>query len=362
MSKSDSKKIKVLIISPSIRVLGGQSIQSDRLRKTFEADEKIEMDFLPNDPKNIFQDVKILRTIFTSLKFWRLLLTNVYKYDIVHIFSSGGTSYLISTLPPLFLAKIFRVRAVLNYHSGELEAHIEKWKKTALPTMKKFDETVVPSAFLADVFAKYDLNAKAIFNFADSERFKFKERKTLRPIFISNRNFEEHYNVADCLRAFQIIQNKLPEAELIVAGFGSKESELKKLAEDLRLEKISFVGRIPNDEMPELLSKADVYLNASIVDNMPLSLIEAFAAGTPVVSYATGGIPYIVENKKTGLLVETGDFHSLARKAISVFDNQDEAQKIISNARNEVEKYNREAIKKDWTRFYELCMKIRNIK
>lgn len=352
MSESDSKKIKVLIISPSMRVIGGQSIQSDRLQKTFETDEKIELKFLPNDPKNIFQNIKILRTVFTSLKFWWLLLTGIYKCDIVHIFSSGGTSYLISTLPPLLFAKIFGVKAVLNYHSGELETHIENWKKTALPTMKMFDEIVVPSAFLADVFAKYNLKAKAIFNFADSEKFKFKERKTLRPVFVSNRNFEEHYNVEDCLRAFQIIQRNLSEAELIVAGFGSREAELKKLAEDLRLEKVSFAGKIPNDEMPELLSKADVYLNTSIVDNMPLSLIEAFAAGTLIVSYATGGIPYIVENKKTGLLVETGDFQALAQKAISIFENQDEAQKIISNARNEVEKYNRESIKKDWSEFY----------
>lgn len=352
MNERGAKKIKVLVISPSMRVIGGQSIQSDRLRNAFKTDEKIEIKFLPNDPTNLFQNIKILRTIFTSLKFWWLLLTNIYKADIAHIFSSGGTSYVISTLPPLLFAKIFGVKTVLNYHSGELENHIESWKRTALPTMKKFDEIAVPSRFLADVFAKYDVNAKAIFNFADSERFKFKEKKRLRPIFISNRNFESHYNVEDCLRAFQIVQQKMPEAELIVAGFGSKEQELKKLAKDLRLEKISFVGKIPNDEMPELLEKADIYLNASIVDNMPLSLIEAFAAGTLVVSYATGGIPYIVENNKTGLLVETGNFKGLAQKAISIFENQDAAQKIIADARNEIEKYNRESIKKDWLELY----------
>lgn len=357
MSEPRSKKIKVLVISPSMRVIGGQSIQADRLQKTFKTDEQIEIKFLPNDPKNIFQNIKFLRTIFTSLKFWWLLLTNIYKYDIVHIFSSGGTSYVISTLPPLLVAKLFGVKAVLNYHSGELETHIENWKKTALPTMEKFDEIVVPSGFLADVFAKYDLNAKVVFNFADSERFKFKERKTLQPIFISNRNFEEHYNVEDCLRAFQIVQQRLPEAELIVAGFGSKETELKRLAKDLQLEKVSFTGKIPNDEMPKLLSEADIYLNTSVVDNMPLSLIEAFAAGTLVVSYATGGISYIVENNKTGLLVETGDFQALAQKAISIFENQDAARKIITDARNEIEKYNRESIKKQWIKFYDLCTK-----
>lgn len=352
MNERNSKKIRVLIISPSMRVIGGQSVQSQRLQETFETDEKIELEFLPNDPKNIFQNVKFLRTIFTSLKFWFLLLTNLYKFDVAHIFSSGGTSYIISTLSPLLFAKLYGVKAVLNYHSGELENHIESWKKTALPTMKKFDRIVVPSEFLVDVFAKYDLNAKAVFNFADSEKFRFSERKTLRPIFVSNRNFEAHYNVEDCLRAFQIVQKKMPEAELVVAGFGSGEMKLKKLAQDLRLENVAFAGKIPNAEMPKLLEKADVYLNTSIVDNMPLSLIEAFAAGTLVISYATGGIPYIVENDKTGLLVETGDFQTLAQKAIFALENQNAAREIIINARNEVEKYNRESIKKDWLNFY----------
>ena len=352
MTERASKKIKVLIIAASMRVIGGQSIQAKRLLETFEPDDKIEMEFLPIDPKNIFQNIKYLRTIFTSLKFWWLLLTRIYRFDVIQIFSSGGTGYVISTLPPLLFAKIFGKKIALNYHSGELEDHIETWKKTALPTMKKFDEIVVPSQFLADVFAKYNLKAKVIFNFADGEKFKFKERKKLQPIFISNRNFEDHYNVGDCLRAFQIVQRKFPEAKIFIAGFGSQESDLKKLAGELKLENVEFVGRIPNDEMPQLLEKADVYLNTSIVDNMPLSLIEAFAAGTPVVSYATGGIPYIVEDGKNGLLSPTKDFRDLAKKAIFLIENQTAAQEIIFNARAEIEKYRRKNVKKDWLKFY----------
>lgn len=352
MSNRASKKIKVLIISASMRVIGGQSIQTKRLLETLENDDRVELKFLPIDPKNIFQNIKYLRTIFTSLKFWRLLLTNIYKFDVVQVFSAGGTGYIISTLPPLLFAKIFGKKIVLNYHSGELENHIEKWKKTALPTMKKFDDIVVPSQFLADVFAKYNLKAKVIFNFADGEKFKFKERKKLRPIFISNRNFEDFYNVGDCLRVFQIVRRNFPEAKLFVAGFGSRENDLKRLAEELDLENVEFVGRIPNDEMPRLLEKADIYLNTSVVDNMPLSLIEAFAAGTPVVSYATGGIPYIVENGKTGLLSATNDFRDLAKKAIFLLENQTAAREIIFNARNDIEKYSRENVRKDWLKFY----------
>src|SRR5215203_479763 len=202
MKNADSKKVKVLIVATSMRVIGGQSIQAKRLLDAFAGDSKIEMRFLPNNPETVFQNIKYLRTIFASLKFWWSLLREVYKADVVQVFSSATTGYIIATLPPLVVSKLYGRKAVLNYHSGELENHIKNWRRTALPTMRKFERIVVPSQFLVDVFAKYDLAAAAIFNFVDSARFTFRERETFRPLFLSNRNLEVHYNVADVLRAF----------------------------------------------------------------------------------------------------------------------------------------------------------------
>ena len=352
MENENPKKVKILIVATSTRVIGGQSIQAKRLLEAFESDSEIEIGFLPNNPETPFQNIKYLRTVFASLKFWWSLLTKISKFDAVQVFSSATTSYIIATLPPLVISKIFGRKVILNYHSGELENHIENWRRTALPTMRKFDEIVVPSQFLVDVFAKYGLKAKAIFNFADTAKFEFREREMLKPVFLSNRNFEAHYNVRDVLRAFQIIQNRYPKAALLVAGFGAQEAELKRLAEDLKLKNIEFVGKVSNDEMARLYEKADVYLNSSLVDNMPLSIIEAFSAGTPVVSYATGGIPYLVENEKTGLLVELNDFKDLAEKAIFLLENQAAAKEIIRRAKKQSEIYKIENVREDWKNYY----------
>jgi hypothetical protein len=151
----NDNKVKILIVATSMREIGGQSIQAKRLIDAFADDENVELSFIPNNPETFFQNIKFLRTIFASLKFWWSLLTNVYKFDVVQVFSSGMTGYIIATLPPLLFSKIYGNKVVLNYHSGELEKHIEKWKKTSLSTMRKFDEIVVPSQFLVDVFAKY---------------------------------------------------------------------------------------------------------------------------------------------------------------------------------------------------------------
>lgn len=352
MKDKTPKKLKVLIVATSMRVIGGQSIQAKRLLDAFEDDSQVAMKFLPNNPETVFQNIKYLRTIFTSLKFWWSLLREVYRFDVVQVFSSATTGYIIATLPPLVAAKIYGRKVVLNYHSGELAHHIENWKRTALPTMRKFDEIVVPSQFLVDVFAKYNLKAKAIFNFVDSANFRFREREVLRPVFLSNRNFEAHYNVSDILRAFQIVQKRFPEAALFVAGFGTQEAELKRLATELKLENIEFVGKITNEDMARLYEKTDVYLNSSLVDNMPLSIIEAFSCGLPVVSYATGGIPYLVENDKMGLLVAPRDFEALARQAIFLLENQAFAKKIVAKARAEVVKYSWENVRQRWLELY----------
>ncbi|MEP6900848.1 MAG: glycosyltransferase family 4 protein [Actinomycetota bacterium] len=352
MNDKKSKKVKVVIVAASMREIGGQSIQAKRLLDAFADDEKIELSFLPNNPETVFQNIKYLRTIFASLKFWWSLLTKIYQFDVVQVFSSGTTSYIISTLPPLLVSKIYGRKVVLNYHSGALAHHLETWKRSALPTMRKFDCIVVPSQFLVDVFAAYNLRAKAIFNFVDGEKFKFREREILRPIFLSNRNFEAHYNVGDILLAFQIIQKRFAEAALLVAGFGSEAAKLKQLAKDLKLENVEFAGKISNEEMAQLYERADIYLNSSVVDNMPLSFIEAFAAGTPIVSYATGGIPYIVETGETGLLVEPKDFENLAQKAIFLLENQEFAKKIVAKAHTEVVKYSWENVQSDWLELY----------
>ena len=180
MANSGSKKIKVAIVAPSIKVLGGQSIQAERLIRAFSSDDNIDLNLIPNNPKlsslSFLQNVRLLRTIVTSLKFLWVLLTMLGKFDVVHIFSSGTTSYLISTLPPLFISKCFGKHVILNYHTGEAEDHLRDWGWFATSTMKEFDKIIVPSQFLVDVFSRFKLRSESIFNFVESEKFGFRER------------------------------------------------------------------------------------------------------------------------------------------------------------------------------------------
>ena len=76
----------------------------------------------------------------------------------------------------------------------------------------------------------------------------------------------------------------MPDATLTIAGYGSEEPRLRRLVGDCRLADVRFVGKVDPAAMPRLYDEADIYLNASVVDNQPVSILEAFAAGLPVIS------------------------------------------------------------------------------
>jgi L-malate glycosyltransferase len=338
-------------------ILGGQAVQLARLHEQLLRTPGLEVGFLPMNPRlpgplRILQHVKYLRTIATSIGYWILLLTRVRRFDVVHAFSPSYWAFLLGPVPAMLVARAFGRGTLLNYHSGEAEDHLRSWK-TAVPLAKLAHRIVVPSAYLREVFARFGLDAEAIHNFVDVDAIPYRERVELRPVFLSNRNFEPHYNVACCIRAFARVQQKVPSASLIVAGYGSQREMLEQLATSLQLKNVRFTGRVTPEEMGRLLDEADILLNSPEVDNMPLSLIEAHAAGVPVVSTSTGGIPYIVKDGETGLLVPPGDDEGLARASLRLLEEPGLALRLARAARSAcLQQFTWPAVRDAWVRVY----------
>src|SRR5204863_8487917 len=122
--------------------------------------------------------------------------------------SASYFSFLLAPTPAILVAKLYDKRIVLNYRSGEAADHLRRWRRTAIPTIRLVDEIAVPSDYLVDVLAQFELVSRPISNFVDTDHFSFRERNPLRPVFLSNRNFAPLYNVGCTLRAFAIIQRR----------------------------------------------------------------------------------------------------------------------------------------------------------
>jgi glycosyltransferase involved in cell wall biosynthesis len=353
------RPLRVCIVAPSLDILGGQAVQAARLRQGLERLRGVVVGFLPINPRlpgplRLLQRVRYLRTVVTSLRYVWTLLSSLAGYDIVHVFSASYFSFLLAPTPAILVGKWLGKKVILNYRSGEAEDHLRRWARSAIPVMRLADLLVVPSGYLVDVFARVGLRGRVVANTVDLDQFPFRARRPLRPLFLANRNFEAHYNVACVLRAFGRILGTYPEARLIVAGDGPQRGALIRLAEELHLRNVEFVGRVRPDQMPTFYDAADVYLNAPDIDNMPTSILEAFASGLPVVTTDAGGIPYMVRHGETGLIVARGDHEGMAAAALRLLEDSVLAERLISTAHQECRHhYAPETVVAAWRRVYE---------
>jgi glycosyltransferase involved in cell wall biosynthesis len=281
-----------------------------------------------------------------------MLLIRVRSCDIVHVFSASYWSFLLAPTPAILIARLYGKRVLLNYRSGEAEDHLRNWR-SALPIIRLVDKVVVPSGYLENVFGQFGVHAEVVPNTLDLARFAFRERQPLHPVLISNRNFEPLYNVECILRAFARVQREFPAARLIVVGDGSQRDKLEALRSELRLDHVEFVGQVDPESMPAQYARADIFVNGSNIDNMPASLIEAFACGLPVVTTNAGGIPYILTHNRTGLMVPCGDHEALAEAVIRLLDDNVLAARLIRAARADCEKYAWAAVRRGWLSLYQ---------
>ena len=350
------RRARILIVAPSVDILGGQAVQASRLAARLQREAIFDIGFLPINPRlpgffRLLQAIKYVRTVVTSLLYVATLCAQVRDYDVIHIFSASYFSFVLAQTPAILIGKLFRKRVLLNYHSGEAADHLKRWP-SAIRTIRLADELVVPSDYLVKVFADFGLRAKAINNLIELDDFRFRERKQLRPRFLTNRNLETHYGVDRVLRAFAKIQKTHPDASLTVAGAGSQLSSLQALAEELGLQNTVFVGRVEPDSIHAQYDAADVYLNGSRIDNQPLSILEAFACGIPVVTSNAGGIPDMVADGITGFVVQVDDHERLAAKALTVLEKAEDTLKITRRAFDECQKYRWQSVGEQWNKLY----------
>ena len=249
------------------------------------------------------------------------------------------------------MARRLRKPLILNYHSGEAEDHLTRWP-SAVRTLRLATRIVVPSPYLVDVFGRFGLKAEVVVNAVDLAAFPFRARGHPRPTFLSNRNFEAHYDVGSVLRAFARIQSRIPGASLTMAGDGPQRDALMQLAAHLSLRHTRFLGRVAPGTMPGLYDEHDFWLNASYIDNTPLSILEAYASGCAVVSTNPGGIPYMVEDGRTGRLVSCGEADALADAALEVLAEPELFADLARNGLAECSKYTWDSARRGWLAAY----------
>ena len=351
-----TRPLRVLMIAPGNEIVGGQTVQAIRLLKLIGDAPGIDIRFQPINPLfpvpfRWVKSIPVVRTAFNALLYLTLLFTKAWSADVLHIFTAGLYSYMLWTVPALIAGKLYGKKTIINYRDGQAEIHLNT-HKIAKPTLLWADVIVTPSEFLVDVFRRYGIKARSIVNVIDTSPFLYRERSKLRPVIMTNRMLEPLYNVDCILRAFERVQKRYPDASLTIAHHGFLQPQLEQRAVDLGLRNCRFIGKVAIADIPKVYDDADIYVMTPNIDNMPGTLLECMASGIPIVSTNAGGIPYVVTDEKTALLVDLDDDEGVARQVFRLLEDVSLVQRITQEARREVEKYRGEPVRDQWIALY----------
>jgi L-malate glycosyltransferase len=349
-------RIRVAVVAPSLRYVGGQSVQADLLMRYWREDPNIDANFVPIDPQFPFglrwiERIPVLRTIVREPLYAWTLWRSLKDVDVAHIFSASYASFLLAPLPAWLLTTMRGKSTLINYHSGEAPDHLQK-SRIARQVLEKADRIVVPSGYLVDVFRQFGLTAQTIPNIIDPSQFRYRLRRPLRPHLVCTRGFHPYYGIDVVVKAFAEVLKAYPEAQLDLVGGGSLEGTIRTLVKELDIANVNFKGTASREEIGEFYDRADIFINGSNLDNMPVSVLEAFASGTPVVTTEPESMKYLVAHERTGLLSPPGDPNALAQNVLRILREPELAARLAENALAATRRYQWVEVRKQWLEVY----------
>lgn len=270
--------------------------------------------------------------------FFRLLIV-AREYDVLHIHGCSEWG-MLPVVYGVMAGKIWKKRIIVTYHGGEAAEYLAKHGAFARRWLNRVDKVIVLSGFLKKVFDEYRIPCIVIPNIVPLREDVYLLKKAIAPRMISVRHLADLYRIDLIIRAFAKVVEKFPEATLDILGQGDKRGELEQLVfNDERLAgKVRFIGQVPNERMYDYLKANDIMLSAPKIDNMPVSLMEAMNAGVLVISSNVGGVPYMIDHQKTGLLFD-GDADALTEQILWALEHQKESVLMLEAAHEEVKKY-----------------------
>lgn len=290
---------------------------------------------------------------------WRLfLLLKRLKPDVIHTHLSVVR---YSFLPALIHRIPKMVHTVHNQPEFEVDAIGKRVHKVA------YRLGVIPVSISTQIEEKMHLiygNIKSplIYNGVDTRRFEGVDAQVSenlrKELDIDNHfvllhigRFTEQKNHKMLIIAFKKIYDSYPKAVLLLVGNGELLPQTQQLVNALGLSsRVRFLGL--RTDIPELMSISDIFVLSSAWEGLPITVLEALAAGKPVVATAVGGVPELIDQGKTGYLVKSGDVDGLAEGILSIIQNSELQRSFSVNARKKAKLFDIKRIAMEYQNLY----------
>ena len=291
--------------------------------------------------------VQSLGFIVFHLKF--LFLIKRIKPDILHSQSVAIGWHAFIAKKVLHKPYLVWVRGYSEYLSWRFRKLISK------PALKNADAVIALTEDMKREIQKFcDRGALVIPNGIDLERFEGLPRGNIRrqlkitngqKIIIFVGTLYSIKGVKYLIQAMKLIKNGNRNARLMLVGNGKERQSLEELTKELDLEEdVTFVGKVPNEEVPQYMIASDVFVLPSLSEGFPNVILEAMACGLPIVVTKVRGLPEIIEEGKNGFLVEPRSPEQIAEKVLQLLEDDDLRERISRNNKEKVKQYSWERI------------------
>jgi glycosyltransferase involved in cell wall biosynthesis len=271
--------------------------------------------------------VRGVRAIARLLPYRRVLAREAPRADVVHVMANSGWAWHLLAVPAIEAGKRAGKPVIVNYRGGLAAEFLEKAAGRVRSKLAGA-RLVVPSPFLQEVFRRHRMEATVVPNVVDTDVFhpcdpQGRSTNPGAPHIVIARALEPIYGIDLALRAMPAIRQRYPGAMLSVAGTGPERERLAALAQERGVAgAVRFTGRLEVAQMVELYRSADLVLNPVRADNTPNSVLEALACGVPVVSTRVGGVPYLLADGESAVLVPPESPEALVQGVLRVLDDE----------------------------------------
>ncbi len=281
---------------------------------------------------------------------WTILRKRRF-YDLAEVDVFSGSAFLWAFLSAGLL-KLLGKPLILTLHGGNLPnyaANHPRWVKSLLTWA---NAVVAPSSYLKQKLGVCRADIRLIPNGLEINHYLFQLRENPQPKLVWLRAFHQIYNPSLAPKVIKILEDQHIDTHLLMVGPDKGDGSLQEMlntAQELGIaHRVEVIRGVSKEQVPEILTRGDIFLNTTNFDNTPVSLIEAMASGCCIVTTNVGGIPYLLEDGVDALLVPPNDPLAMAAAVKRILTEPGLSEKLSTNARKKAEQFDWSIILPKW--------------
>lgn len=296
--------------------------------------------FFASNKKNIL--IRLFHMLWACLNYRR-------KVDVVLIDTYSTLNFYYAFFVSQ-LCRLLKLKYISILHGGNLPERIKTSPKLSKAIFNHAYKNIAPSKYIKSNFESLGYtNIVCIPNSIELNNYVFQERSfdTVKLLWV--RSFSKIYNPILAIKLLKSLRDINIDAELCMIGPDGDGSmqEVIDYANELNVE-VTLTGKLSKKEWIERSRDYNIFINTTNFDNMPVSVIEAMALGLPVISTHVGGMPFLIEDNYTGILVEPDSVKAFIKAIKRLLNSPKESKMMTLNARKVAEQLDWNIIKTQW--------------